>query len=60
MATVYEFHEKNGWWLNELGSLGLKVHKINELNDVTEIRNLANVLKHHYYTDYKSIQYCAD
>jgi hypothetical protein len=57
MATaVTELHEKNEWWLNELGSLGVRVNKTNELNDVGEISNLANMLKRHYFADYKSVQ----
>ena len=55
MATEYEFHDKNEWWLNELGSLGIRVNKTNEFNDLSEISNLAKVLKRHYFADYKSI-----
>ncbi|MGA7369061.1 MAG: hypothetical protein WBX01_08025 [Nitrososphaeraceae archaeon] len=56
MATKHEFYEKNEWWLNELGSLGLRVNKTNELNDVGEISNLANGLKRHYIADYKRVR----
>jgi hypothetical protein len=55
VATVHEFHEKNGWWLNELGSLGVRVNKTNEFNDVSETSNLANILKRHYFANYKSV-----
>jgi hypothetical protein len=60
MATIRESHEKYEWWLNELGSLGLKVNKRNEFNDVNEMSNLVNILKQHYYTDYKRFQCCSD
>lgn len=61
MATaVHELHEKNEWWLNELGSLGVRVNKTNEFNDVGEMSNLANLLKQHYFADYKSVQCGAD
>jgi hypothetical protein len=49
-----EFYEKNEWWLNELGSLGVRVKRTNEFNDVSEMSNLANILKRHYFADYKS------
>jgi hypothetical protein len=56
VTAVHEFHEKNEWWLNELGSLGVRVNKTNEFNDVGEISNLANMLKRHYFADFKSVQ----
>ena len=61
MATaVHELHEKNEWWLNELGSLGVTVNKTNEFNDVGEMSNLANMLKRHYFADYKNVQCSTD
>jgi len=57
MATaLHELHEKNEWWLNELSSLGVRVNKTNEFNDVGEMSNLANLLKRHYLSDFKSVQ----
>jgi hypothetical protein len=56
----HEFHEKNEWWLNELGSLGVRVNRTNELNDVSEMSNLANILKRHYFADYKSVRCLID
>jgi hypothetical protein len=60
VTAVHEFHEKNEWWINELGSLGLRVNKTNEFNDLSEISNLANMLKRRYFADYKSDQYGTD
>ena len=60
MATEYEFHDKKEWWLNELGSLGIRVNKTNEFNDLSEISNLAKVLKRPYFADYKSIHSSTD
>jgi hypothetical protein len=60
VATEHEFHDKNEWWLNELGSLGIRVNKTNEFNDLSEISNLAKVLKRHYFADYKSIHSSTD
>ena len=56
MATVHEFHEKNEWWLNELGSLGVRVNLTNEFNDIGEISNLVDILKRHYFTVYKNVR----
>ena len=53
MAIKSEHPEKYGWWLNELGSLGVTPNKVNELNDINEISNLAENLKQCYYQDYK-------
>lgn len=56
MATEHEFHEKNEWWLNELGSLGVRVNLTNEFNDIGEISNLVDILKRHYFAVYKSVR----
>jgi hypothetical protein len=55
-ATKHEHHERSGWWINELQSLGLSVSvkKINEFNDLTEVRGLVENLKLAYYQDYKN------
>ena len=37
------------WWLNELLSLGVAVHRRNEFNDIKEISNLADNIKRYYY-----------
>jgi hypothetical protein len=52
--TKVEYPERYGWWINELESLGLSVKKTNEFNDLKEIRNLAEIIKHSTYLDYKS------
>ena len=52
--TKVEHPERYGWWINELESLGLSVKKTNEFNDLKEIRNLAEIIKHGTYLDYKS------
>jgi hypothetical protein len=59
-VAKHEFYEKNEWWLNELGSLGVRVNRTNEFNDVSEMSNLANILKRHYFADYKSVRCLID
>jgi hypothetical protein len=49
LTTLYELHEKDQWWLNELRSPGIEVNKRNEFNDIKEISNLANNLKKCYF-----------
>ena len=60
MTTVHEFHEKNEWWLNELGSLGVRVNLTNEFNDIGEISNLVDILKRHYFAVYKNVRSLPD
>jgi hypothetical protein len=45
---------KEGWWLNELHSLGIKPKKINVLNDIQELRNLTDNIKQTFYQDYET------
>jgi len=54
MATMEEHPERNGWWINELESLGLSVKKINELNDLNEIRDLVEIIKQDRYVNYNT------
>jgi hypothetical protein len=55
MVTKQENLQKDGWWTNELESLGVSVKVRNELNDTQETSNLAENLKqkfyHRYYND---------
>ena len=60
MTTVHEFHEKNEWWLNELGSLGVRVNLTNEFNDIGEISNLVDILKRNYFEVYKNVRSLPD
>jgi hypothetical protein len=53
MATKEDEIQKDTWWLNELGSLGVTPKVKNELNDMQETRNLAENLKQAFYQAYK-------
>jgi hypothetical protein len=45
---------KNGYWRNELESLGIVEPKQNkELNDEEELENLADIIKQAMFQDYK-------
>jgi hypothetical protein len=45
---------KNGYWLNELDSLGIEPkQKKEELNDAEELENLADIIKQAMFQDYK-------
>ena len=46
---------KNGYWRNELDSLGIVVpkRKKKELNDEEELENLADIIKQAMFQDYK-------
>jgi DNA repair ATPase RecN len=45
---------KNGYWQNELNSLGIEPKQKNELNDnKEELENLADIIKQAMYHDYK-------
>ena len=45
---------KNGYWKNELCSLGILEPKIKkELNDEEELENLADIIKQAMFQDYK-------
>ena len=45
---------KNGYWQNELDSLGIEPKQKNELNDnKEELENLADIIKQAMFQDYK-------
>jgi hypothetical protein len=45
---------KNGYWQNELNSLGIEPKQKNELNDdEEELENLADIIKQAMFQDYK-------
>jgi hypothetical protein len=44
---------KNGYWLNELDSLGIEPKRKTELNDKKELENLADIIKQAMFQDYK-------
>ncbi len=45
---------KNGYWQNELDSLGIEPKRKNELNDnKEELENLADIIKQAMFQDYK-------
>jgi hypothetical protein len=44
---------KDGYWLNELDSLGIEPKQKKELNDAEELENLADIIKQAMFHDYK-------
>jgi hypothetical protein len=44
---------KNGYWQNELDSLGIEPKQKKELNDKEELENLADIVKQAMFQDYK-------
>ena len=44
---------KNGYWQNELDSLGIEQKEKKELNDDEELENLADIIKQAMFQDYK-------
>jgi hypothetical protein len=44
---------KNGYWQNELHSLGIEPKQKKELNDEEELENLADIIKQAMFQDYK-------
>ena len=44
---------KNGYWQNELDSLGIEPKQKTELNDKEELENLADIIKQAMLQDYK-------
>jgi hypothetical protein len=44
---------KNGYWRNELDSLGIEPKQKKELNDEEELENLADIIKQAMFQDYK-------
>ena len=57
MAIKDECPERYSWWISELESLGVSIHKKqkNELNDKNEIKCLAENIKRALYQDYKTV-----
>jgi hypothetical protein len=45
---------KNGYWENELRSLGIEPGRKNELNDIKELESLTYNIKHIFYRDFKN------
>ena len=43
----------NGYWQNELDSLGIEPKRKTELNDKEELENLADIIKQAMFQDYK-------
>jgi hypothetical protein len=46
-------HAKNGYWQNELDSLGIEPKEKKELDDKEELKNLADNIKQAMFQDYK-------
>jgi DNA repair ATPase RecN len=46
-------HAKNGYWQNELDSLGIEPKEKKELDDKEELENLAGNIKQAMFQDYK-------
>jgi hypothetical protein len=44
---------KNGYWQNELRSLGIEPKGKKEINDKEELENLADIIKQAMFQDYK-------
>ena len=44
---------KNGYWQNELDSLGIEPKLKKEFNDKEELENLAGIIKQAMFQDYK-------
>jgi hypothetical protein len=51
MAKI-EHHEKYGWWLNELGSLGINTLEKDGLSNHKEASDLTEAVKQTLYVDY--------
>jgi hypothetical protein len=49
-----EYPEKNGWWINELESLGVDTKSnTDELNDKQDNSNLVQAIKQTFMEEYK-------
>jgi hypothetical protein len=46
-------HAKNGYWQNELDSLGIEPKEKKELSDGEELENLSDNIKQAMFQDYK-------
>jgi len=60
LVALHECCERYEWWLNELLSLGVAVHRRNEFNDIKEISSLADNLKRYYQMDSRNSSYYSD
>jgi hypothetical protein len=52
-AEQQQQQAKNGYWQNELDSLGIEPRRKTELNDKEELENLADIIKQAMFQDYK-------
>jgi hypothetical protein len=52
-AEQQQQQAKNGYWKNELDSLGIEPKQKNELNDAEELEKLADIIKQAMFQDYK-------
>jgi hypothetical protein len=52
-AEQQQQQTKNGYWQNELDSLGIEPKRKKELNDKEELENLADIVKQAMFQDYK-------
>ena len=48
-----QLQAKNGYWQNELHSLGIEPKQKTELNDKEELETLADIIKQTMFQDYK-------
>jgi hypothetical protein len=48
-----QLQAKNGYWQNELDSLGIEPKQKAELNDKEELEKLADIIKQAMFQDYK-------
>jgi hypothetical protein len=51
MAKI-EHHERYGWWLNELDSLGISTLEKNGINNRREASDLTDAVKQTLYEEY--------
>jgi hypothetical protein len=51
MAKI-EHHERYGWWLNELESLGISTLEKNGINNKREASDLTDAVKQTLYEEY--------
>jgi hypothetical protein len=51
MAKI-EHHERYGWWLNELDSLGISTLQKNGINNRREASDLTDAVKQTLYEEY--------
>jgi hypothetical protein len=52
-ADTQQQQAKNGYWKNELDSLGIEPKRRTELNDEEELEKLADIIKQAMFQDYK-------